>query len=117
MRIEHLLRGVQQRREKLDLALTRVTEQLVSLGAVRIVLFGSLAHNQTHEYSDLDLLVVMPSIRTGKEWADLLYEQVDRQVAADLVVYSAEEYAEMLPRSAFLQGIESSGRVIHDAER
>ena len=112
-----LLRDIKQRRDELDLALARILRQLTALGAVKVVLFGSFAEGKTHEYSDLDLLVIMPSTRTGKEWADLIYGTVERGVASDLVVYNLQEYRDMLPQSAFLQGIESSGRVIHDAAR
>ena len=111
------MEGITRRREQLESALARMVSQLAELGAVKVVLFGSLAEGKTHEYSDLDLLVVMPSTRTGKEWTDLVYTQVERGVASDLVVYSLREYQEMVPQSAFLRGIEANGRVVYDACR
>lgn len=115
MSLGPILHDIQQRRELLEAALTRILPQLISLGAIRVVLFGSLAEGKTHEHSDLDLMVIMPPTRTGKEWTDLMYGSVERGVASDLVVYNMNEYQEALPQSSFLRGIESSGRVVYDA--
>lgn|GEM_PF-361041 len=115
--VEEVLRGIRQRRERLDAALARILPQLISLGAVKVILFGSLVEGRTHEYSDLDLLVIMPPTRAGKDWADLIYGSIERGVASDLVVYNTDEYKEMLPRSSFLRGIEASGRIVYDAGR
>ncbi|MEN2983656.1 MAG: hypothetical protein ABDH25_01350 [Dictyoglomaceae bacterium] len=42
-------------------------EELKKLGASKIILFGSLAHG------DVDLLVIMPNTKSGKEWSNLIY--------------------------------------------
>jgi predicted nucleotidyltransferase len=44
-----------------------ITRQLIELGAVKIILFGSLAEGNVDVYSDLDLFVIMPSTKSGDE--------------------------------------------------
>ncbi len=43
------------------------------MGAQKIILFGSLASGDVDVNSDLDLFVLMPSAKTGKEWTDIIY--------------------------------------------
>jgi len=51
--------------------------------------------------SDLDIFVVMPSSKAGKEWMDLIYDTVDRTTASDIIVYNDKEFHERLPKSDF----------------
>ena len=68
--LSNLLQNKRARREMLEARLDPIVEQLKSLGAVKIVLFGSLARQEVDVDSDLDLLVIMPPIRAGKNgWA------------------------------------------------
>jgi len=63
--------------------------------------------------SDLDLLVLMPSTKTGKEWLKEVYRRVERDVATDILVYNEREFRENLPVSHFLQGV-AGGRVLYE---
>ncbi|MBU4302192.1 MAG: nucleotidyltransferase domain-containing protein, partial [Actinobacteria bacterium] len=62
------------REKKLTSALDALTEQLSLMGAKKIILFGSLADSRVGSWSDLDLLVVMPDSKSGKEWFREIYE-------------------------------------------
>jgi len=53
-------------REKLQTSLDSIVSQLRNIGALKIILFGSLAEGDIDVYSDLDLLVIMPSTMSGK---------------------------------------------------
>lgn len=111
-RLEEIRQAKERRKEKLDAALARITEKLMDLGALKVILFGSLAEGEVDVDSDLDLLVIMPATRTGKEWTRLVYDRVDRLVAADILVYNEQEFLEELPVSSFLREVLSSGRVV-----
>ncbi|MCS7202697.1 MAG: nucleotidyltransferase domain-containing protein [Dictyoglomus sp.] len=49
------------------LLLFNILEELKKLGALKIILFGSLVHGDVDVNSDLDLLVIMPNTKSGKE--------------------------------------------------
>jgi predicted nucleotidyltransferase len=112
-----LVHGIQERRLELEKALAEIVPQLAHLGAVRIILFGSLASNRSHEYSDLDLLTIMPSTCTSKHWTELIYTTVRRRLASDILVYTELEVEERLPQSSFLQDVLEHGRVVYDAKQ
>ncbi|HTY91740.1 MAG TPA: hypothetical protein VMC84_11240 [Methanocella sp.] len=63
--------------------------------------------------SDLDLFVLMPSTRAGKEWMDIVYDTIERRVASDLIIYNDREFRERLPTSAFLQNV-VKGKVVYE---
>lgn len=84
------------------------------MGALMIVLFGSLGKEEIDVRSDLDLLVIMPADRSGKEWSRLIYEKVERGVDSDIVVYNQEEFREMMLTSSFVREVLDSGRVVYE---
>lgn len=91
-----------------------IVSQLRNIGASKIILFGSLAKGDVDVNSDLDLLVIMPTTKTGKGWMNLIYENVERKIASDIIVYNREEFEEKLPTSSFLRNIVKSGRVVYE---
>ncbi|AFC99938.1 Nucleotidyltransferase domain protein [Methanocella conradii HZ254] len=88
-------------------------DQLKRLGALKIIVFGSFAQDKVDVYSDLDLFVIMPSTRTGKEWMKIVYDSIDRTVESDIIVYNDKEFDEMLPKSTFLQNV-VRGKVVYE---
>jgi predicted nucleotidyltransferase len=113
-RVRQILARQQKRRAQLQAALESVSRQLQDRGAVRIIVFGSIVREQIDVDSDLDLLVIMPSTKSSKEWMNLIYDEVERGVAADILVFNEQEFNSNLPGSTFLQNIVDSGRVIHE---
>jgi predicted nucleotidyltransferase len=113
-RVTEILARQRKRRAQLQAALESVFRQLRDKGAVRIIVFGSVVREQVDVDSDLDLLVIMPSTRPGKEWTKLIYDEVERGVAADILVFNEQEFEENLPGNSFLQRIVDSGKVIYE---
>ena len=113
-KLEEILQNKREREEKLKASLGSVTKQLSDLGALRIVLFGSLAEGDVDVFSDLDLLVIMPPQKSGKEWARLLYESIEPGIASDIIVYNQKELQADLTTSGFLRSILASGRTIYE---
>jgi predicted nucleotidyltransferase len=103
----------EKRRNKLQATLNSLVKELASLGAIRVILFGSFARGEVDVSSDLDLLVIMPSRKTGKQWRDLIYERAERIGAADLIIFSEKELAENIPSSSFLQRA-VKGKVVYE---
>jgi len=113
-KLKEILQRKTEREEKLKSSMEFITRQLIELGALKIILFGSLAEGNVDVYSDLDLLVVMPSTKSGGEWMKFVYENVERGIDSDIIVYNQEELREKLPVSSFLRHVLQSGRVIYE---
>ena len=54
----YLMRASPQRRETLLNEARRLAEQIGALGAVRVILFGSVARGNISLFSDIDLLAL-----------------------------------------------------------
>jgi len=113
-RLDGILRDKDLRARELRAALASAVDYLRELGALKVTLFGSLASGETDVHSDLDLLVVMPATRSGREWTRVLYEQVPGDVAIDLLVYAENEWARELRVNTFLRDIQARGRVVYE---
>jgi len=81
---------------------------------VKVVLFGSVARGEVDVDSDLDLLVLLPGTKSGREWRNLIYEKTSRDVAADMLVYTVDEWEREKPVSSLLQAIAREGRVVYE---
>ncbi len=113
LKVKEILQRKKERKIKLESSLELIVDQLRRLGAQKIILFGSLATGDVDVNSDLDLFVIMPSTKTGKEWTDIAYEVIDRRVATHFIVYNQEEFFENLPVSSFLQNV-VKGKVVYE---
>jgi predicted nucleotidyltransferase len=113
-RLTDILENKQRRRAQLEQRLALVVSQLKELGASKIILFGSLRKGEVDVTSDIDLLVVMPSTRSGQEWMNIIYEEVDRGVACDIVAYNQDEFTGQQASRRFLRDALESGRVVYE---
>ncbi len=112
-KVREIVRRKGQRKVKLQKALDLILPQLKGMGAQKIILFGSLAGGDVDVNSDLDLFVLMPSLKTGKEWTDIIYSAVERKVASHIIVFNEEEFHKELPVSFFLEHI-LKGKVLYE---
>ena len=83
-------------------------------GAQKIILFGSFSEGHIRSWSDLDVICIMPSIRTGKEWMKKIYDEIDREVDCDILAYTKEELEKTIPVSRFLRHSIITGKVIYE---
>lgn len=113
-RLKEILQKKERRKARLNSSLDSIINELRNIGALKIILFGSLVKGEVDIYSDLDLLIIMPSSRSGKQWMKQIYGTLSREVASDLIVYNEKEFEEKLPISRFLQSIVNSGRVVFE---
>ena len=102
------------RRRQLDEGLAKVREQLQSMGALKIILFGSYATDHLTSRSDLDLICIMPPEKTGRQWMKKIYEEVERHVDCDILAYTRDELEKAMPVSRFLRRILEQGKTIYE---
>lgn len=112
--VHEILKKKKERKEKLEVLLKVIIDQLKDFGVLKIVLFGSLKNGEIDVNSDLDLLVIVPSDRSSKEWSNRIYESTKRGLASDLIVYTEKELKDNLANSSFLRDILSNGTVVYE---
>jgi predicted nucleotidyltransferase len=117
------IRAEKRKRERaLADNLERIKAYLIDRGAFKIVLFGSFAEVLEHPErrhgarrgTDLDILCVMPSSKTGREWMAQIYAETEREVDCDILAYTEEELEKTIPVSGFLRRALETGRVIYE---
>jgi len=102
------------RREKLESALKDIVRQLKNIGALKIIVFGSYVSGIIRRWSDLDVLAVMPSTKSGKEWFNEIYDRVAMDVPADILPFTEKEFRVKLETSSFIRYAIKTGRVIYE---
>lgn len=102
-----------KRKRLLEKNLKRIVKQLKELGAIRIYLFGSFLKGVINLYSDLDLFIIMPEIKSGKEWSKIIYETVEKDVAVDFIVFNLEEFEEERDFNPLIKNILENGKLIY----
>lgn len=112
-KIKEIIERKEQRKVRLQKSLDLIVSHLRDMGALKIILFGSLEKGDVDVNSDIDLFVLMPTTKTGKEWMNVIYSTVERKVAANIIVYNEAEFTEKLPSSSFLENV-LEGRVIYE---
>jgi predicted nucleotidyltransferase len=82
----------------------------------KIILFGSLARGETHEWSDIDLIVVKDTDkRYGERVKELLPVLRGCLIGADIVIYTPEEYEDgKRARWGLVRDVERDGKVLYE---
>ncbi len=96
----------------LDEELERAVHLLRDMGATLIVLFGSAARGRRDLFTDLDLLVVLPSDLPFVERLGALYSRLCSRMDMDLFAYTPAEFEEMKERP-FVRRALAEGKVLY----
>ncbi len=82
----------------------------------KIILFGSLARGETHEWSDIDLIVVKDTDASyGERVKELLPVLRGRLIGADILIYTPEEYERgRQARWGLVRDAERDGKVLYE---
>jgi len=81
----------------------------------RIVLFGSLAHGDVHEWSDLDLVVVLETDLPFLERQRRVIHRVCPAISVDFFVYTPKEWEYLKKTQPFIRDeIDAKGRVVYE---
>lgn len=98
-----------------DADVQRVVDELVkNYKPEKVILFGSRVSGKTHEWSDVDLVVIK---KTNKKFRDRIGEAlhvVPHDLPIDIIVYTPEEFEEMKIKSWFIKKeVVEKGRVVY----
>jgi predicted nucleotidyltransferase len=90
----------------------RLVEQLKAMGAVQVILFGSLAQERISLFSDIDLLVLFDREQSAHELTRWVYQNIDAGEAIDILAYNQQAFQQVRNRP-FFRKILSEGKVLH----
>lgn len=103
------------RRVELESALHTFVAGIARTDARKAILFGSLARGEVGPKSDLDLVVIRdsaePFVRRGEDLLRLL----PPGTPVDLLVYTPEEWQNLVASNAFLRTVQKEGIVVYEA--
>lgn len=102
------------RKEQLTAELNRVVPLLISAGAERIILFGSMARDEVGSVSDIDLLVELPTTKRYLDRLDELYRLLQPQKSIDLLVFTKQEIEEAKKNNRFIRDILVHGEILYE---
>jgi len=89
--------AAEQRALRLEQELHRMTEILIrEYAPEKLILFGSVAQGDIHEWSDLDLVVIKKTDKPLLERTEEVLRLIRPQVGLDVLVYSPEEMEELV---------------------
>ncbi len=107
---------IQERKKSLKDELERIVEVIKNEYAPeKIVLFGSLAADHVHEWSDIDLLIIKRTDKRPIERTMELVNLIRPKIGIDLFIYTPEEYGLLLEeRYSFLLNILKTGKTVYE---
>jgi predicted nucleotidyltransferase len=88
-------------------------EQLKALGAVKVILFGSLARGQISLFSDIDLVAVFDQDRPARELTRWVYQNIQASEGVDILAYSQKAF-ERASERPFVRHILREGKVLYE---
>jgi uncharacterized protein len=81
----------------------------------KVILFGSLATGDVHEWSDIDLVVIKPTGLPFLKRTRALRKTIDPQVALEILCYTPEEFAHLCAKRRFFRDeILGKGKVLYE---
>lgn len=110
---DQLKRLREARRRSMYAELERVRDELIASGAQLIVLFGSAADGELGLFSDIDLIVVIPSELDFLPRIKDLYARV-RPREMDIFPYTPSEFEDMKDSNGFVRSALRKGRVLYE---
>ncbi len=102
-----------------DERIATVLESLLPYDPDRIYLFGSAARGEADEFSDLDVVVILPSSLPFLERLLMLGRSLPLDTGAvDLLAYSPGEWQGMLASgNAFAEMVAKEGKLLYERAR
>ena len=107
------------RKKLLNQELKRYIRLLTKHGSPeKLILFGTLAQGELHEWSDIDLVVVEKSNLPFYQRLRKIRELIQPQVGLDIVVYTPEEFDQLQANSPFFrEEIIAKGKIIYEQSK
>ncbi|OGO41202.1 MAG: hypothetical protein A2Z04_05780 [Chloroflexi bacterium RBG_16_57_9] len=100
---------------KVDAAIRRIVQ---GYAPDKVIMYGSFARGDYHQYSDLDLLIIKETSDPFLRRMDAVLDQCSGDIAVEPLVYTQSELDEMLRRgNDFLEKALREGEVVYDKSK
>ena len=93
----------------------RIVKTFLPMNPEKIILFGSHAHGNADQYSDIDIIIVYQTNKRFLDRLEELYAQWDINCATDILAYTPEEFDAMLKENSFIKEVVDTGRIIYES--
>jgi predicted nucleotidyltransferase len=107
------MRATAEDRKRLETEVHRLATQMEKLGAVKVILFGSLARGQISLFSDIDLLVLFDKELSPRALTRWVYQNIQSGEAVDILAYD-RKYFNKVREHPFLNHILAEGKVVYE---
>jgi predicted nucleotidyltransferase len=110
---------VTQRKEALEKELHRILATLIEkYQPEKIILFGSLATDEIHEWSDIDLLIIKQTDKRPLDRATDITAMLNYpRIAMDIFIYTPQELEYLVKQgSQFIAEILEQGKVLYEKD-
>lgn len=110
------LHTTEQREQALRNELERIVEIIINeYQPEKIIVFGSLAEERVHEWSDIDLLIIKSTEKRPIERYLELTRLIRPEIGVDLFIYTPEEYDLLLKEGfSLLKGILRTAKTLYE---
>ena len=107
---------IQEREKSLKDELKRIVEIIkTEYAPEKVILFGSLAADHVHEWSDIDLLIIKRTDKRPIERTMEIVGLIKPKIGIDLFIYTPEEYELLLKeRYSFILNILKTGKTVYE---
>lgn len=102
--------------EEITTEIQSIAEQIIQkYNPLKIILFGSAGRGEYDKVNDLDFLIIKENVPSyGLERMRELDELIDRNIAADMLVYRPDEFEDRIKLGdPFIKAILKEGRVLY----
>jgi len=101
-------------KRKLDTEVEGIKEQLIEMGAQKVILFGSLATDRVRLTSDIDVLVVIDLPGRFLDRQLRVFNQLNFEEPLDIFVYTPEEFESGKKKNRLIRHALKTGKVIYE---
>jgi len=98
---------------RLQTEIDSLVEQLQTLGAVKVILFGSLARGEMSLFSDIDLLALFHRQQSARELTRWVYQHLHAHEAVDILAWDTQAFQQVRQRP-FFRKILQEGKVLYE---
>ncbi len=107
---------LEERKQSLQDELRRIVDIIIrEYQPEKIILFGSMADGNVHEWSDIDILIVKDTPKRPIDRTIELFRLLQPKVGIDLFIYTPEEYDELLKEKySFFLSIQKTGKTVYE---
>ena len=111
----YLLAEKETRTKKIEAELKRILEKLKDTDVEKVILFGSAANGKINSKSDIDLIIVKKTDKPFFPRLEEIYAAIEPNMATDILVYTPEEFNNLVNTNPFILTAVKEGRLIYEA--